>query len=142
MYKGREGMCRLLLNTLIYKRALRTFRFGHLWDSWRKSFRIPQGRVCFVVCFIYYSCSYCNRLVRCGFCEFCKHVQSQRAPRIINTGIWSKLELIQKESGASPMAEVGLSCPFLCRTRPGIHFHKQVDALLMNEKPETLERDQ
>lgn len=75
MYRGREGMYRSLLNnTLIYKRALRTFRFWHLWDSWRQSFRNPQGRLCFVVCFIYYSCSYCNSLVRCGFCEFCKHV--------------------------------------------------------------------
>lgn len=37
--------------------------------------------------FIYYSCSYCNSLGRCGFGKFCKHVRSQRAPRFIITGI-------------------------------------------------------
>lgn len=123
MLKGREGMCRLLLNnTLVYKRALRTFGFRHLWDSWRQSFRSAQGRLGFVVCFVYYSCSYCNSLVRCGFCELCKHVQSQRAPRIIITGIWAKLELFQKENGAATMAEIILSRLLVCRTRTGSTF--------------------
>lgn len=52
----------------------------------------------------YYSCSYCNSLVRCGFCgfcEFCKYAKSQRAPRIIVTGIWSMLALIQGVGGAA-----------------------------------------
>lgn len=80
-------MCRLLANnTLIYKRACEPSDVGICGILGVSVSETVEGGSALLSV----SCSCCNSLVRGGFSECCKHVQSQRAPSSLGSGpSWS-----------------------------------------------------